>query len=92
MIDPKRREMFADLYRLAEYYECPPFHPGDIEGNANWFLKANDEALYPFFKKYPEDQLACDLAIAIVDNANRKALEANKQHKGGNYEQIALSL
>ena len=92
MIDPKRREMFADLYRLAEYYECLSFHPGDIEGNANWFLKANDEALYPFFKKYPEDQLAGDLAIAIVDNANRKALEANKQHKGGNYEQIALSL
>ena len=92
MIDPKRREMFADLYRLAEYYECPSFNPGDIEGNANWFLKANDEALYPFFKKYPEDQLAGDLAIAIVDNANRKALEANKQHKGGNYEQIALSL
>ena len=91
-IDPNRREMFADLYRLAEYYENPPFRHGDVEGNANWFLKANDEALYPFFKKYPDDQLAGDLAIAIVDNANRKALEANKQRAGGNYEQITLSL
>lgn len=92
VIDPKRREMFADLYRLAEYYECPPFRPGDIEGNANWFLKANDEALFPFVKKYPEDQLAYDLVLAIVENANRKALEANKQRAGGNYEQIKISL
>lgn len=92
VIDPKRREMFADLYRLAEYYECPPFHPGDIEGNANWFLKANDEALFPFVKKYPDDQLAYDLVLAIVENANRKALEANKQRAGGNYEQIKISL
>ena len=92
VIDPRTREMFVDVYRLAEYYECPPFHPGDIEGNANWFLKANDEALYPFFKKYPDDQLAGDLAVAIVDSANRKALEANKQRAGGNYEQITLSL
>ena len=81
VIDPKRRQMFADLYRLAEYYEQPPFKPGDIEGNANWFLKANDEALCPFFKKYPEDQLAGDLAVAIVDDANRKALAANKQQR-----------
>lgn len=79
MIDPKVREMFADLYRLAEYYEQPPFHPGDIEGNANWFVKANKEALYPFITKYPDDQLACDLALAIVEEANRKAVEANIQ-------------
>lgn len=92
VIDPKRREMFADLYRLAEYYERPPFRPGDIEGNANWFLKANDEALFPFVKKYPEDQLAYDLVLAIVEDANRKALEANKQRAGGNYEQIKISL
>ena len=81
VISEKRREMFVDLYRLAEYYEQPPFQPGDIEGNANWFLKANDEALYPFFKKYPDDRLAGDLAVAIVDEANRKGLAANK--KGG---------
>ena len=82
MIDPKAREMFADLYRLAEYYEHPPFRPGDIEGNANWFLQANDEALYPFFNKYPDDQLASDLAVAILDAASRKAVEANKQQAG----------
>jgi hypothetical protein len=69
--------MFADLYRLAEYYEQPPFHPGDIEGNANWFLKANDEALYPFFKKYPDDRFAGDLAFAVLEEANRKAVKAN---------------
>ena len=32
VIDPKRREMFVDLYRLAEYYERPPFVSGDIAG------------------------------------------------------------
>lgn len=79
MTDPKVREMFADLYRLAEYYENPPFRHGDIEGNANWFLRANDEALYPFFKKYPDDLFAGDLACAVVENANRKAIEMNKQ-------------
>ena len=79
MIDPKAREMFADLYRLAEYYEQPLFHPGDIDGNANWFVTANDEALYPFVTKYQGNQLACDLALAIVEEANRKAVEANKQ-------------
>ena len=40
---------------------------------------ANDEALYPFITKYPDNQLACDLALAIVEEANRKAVEANKQ-------------
>ena len=79
MIDPKRREMFADLYRMAEYYEQPPFCPGNIDGNANWFVKANEEALYPFVTKYPDNQLAFDLALAIVEDANRKAVEANNQ-------------
>lgn len=77
MIDPKAREMFADLYRLAEYYENPPFQPGDIEGNADWFVKANEEALYPFVAKHHGDQLACDLAFAVLEEANRKAVKAN---------------
>ena len=72
MIDPNRREMFTDLYRMAEYYEKPPFHPGDIEGNANWFAQANEDLLMPFCKKHP-DQLALDLALAIVDDASRQA-------------------
>lgn len=78
VIDPKRREMFTDLYRLAEFYESPPFQPGDIEGNADWFLVANEQALVPFFRKHGEDQLAIDLALAVVDAANRLGVEANK--------------
>lgn len=72
------REMFKDLYRMAEYYEQPPFRPGDIDGNANWFVKANDEQLLPFLAKYPDSKMAIDLAVAIVDEASRKAAEANK--------------
>ena len=78
MIDPKRREMFTDLYRLAEYYESPPFEPGDIDGNADWFMKANDEMLMPFLEKHGLDQLAADLAFAVLDAANRLGAEANK--------------
>lgn len=77
MIDPKRREMFTDLYRIAEYYEQLPFRPGDIEGNANWFVIANEEQLRPFLTKYA-DQMAMDLVMAIVDEASRKAAELNK--------------
>ena len=78
MIDPNRRQMFTDLYRMAEFYEQPPFQPGDIEGNANWFAKANEDWLVPFVRKYPE-MLAFDLAASIVDDAGRKAKEANNQ-------------
>ena len=78
VIDQKRREMFTDLYRMAEYYEQPPFKPGDIDGNADWFVKANDEQLLPFLSKYPDNKMAIDLAIAIVDEASRKAAELNK--------------
>ena len=77
VIDPKRREMFTDLYRMAEYYEQPPFRAGDIDGNADWFITANREQLQPFMAKYP-DQIALDLAMAIVDEASRKAAELNK--------------
>ena len=77
MIDPKRREMFTDLYRIAEYYELLPFRPGNIEWNANWFVVANEEQLQPFLTKYT-DQMALDLAMAIVDEASRKAAELNK--------------
>lgn len=77
MIDPKRREMFTDLYRLAEYYEKPPFQPGDIDGNAEWFVEANEKMLLPFVRKYPGDKLALDLALAIVEAANRLGVAAN---------------
>ena len=76
MIDPKRREMFTDLYRLAEYYENPPFIPGETQKNAEWFVIAMNEALYPFLNKH-NDQMASDLAWDIVEDANRKAVKAN---------------
>lgn len=79
MIDPRRREMFKDLYRLAEYYESPPFAPGDIERNAQWFVTAMSEMLSPFLCKYSSFQMAADLAFDIVEDANRQAVEANKQ-------------
>lgn len=81
MIDPKRREIFVDLYRLAEYYERPPFKPGDIDGNADWFIAATSEQLMPFLTKYQGSQLASDLAMAILDDANRQAVEMNRLEK-----------
>ena len=78
MKDQHRREMFIDLYRLAEYYEDPPFKPGDIDGNADWFVMAQEAQLAPFLLKYPGDQLAADLAMAVIDEANRQAVETNK--------------
>lgn len=77
MIDPKRREMFTDLYRMAEYYEQPSFKPGDIDGNAQWFVVANEEQLRPFITKYPDNQMALDLALAIIDEASRQARKMN---------------
>ena len=76
MIDPKRREMFTDLYRLAEYYESPPFSPGDVEGNCAWFERAQNEALMPFLRKWGEG-LPADLAFAVLDEANRLGKAAN---------------
>lgn len=92
MIDQRRREMFTDLYRLAEYYESPPFKPGDIDGNADWFVNANKETLIPFLQKYDGDQLAFDMACAVLEEANRLGVEANKAMKEEQYEQIKISL
>lgn len=78
MISEKRREMFGDLYRIAEYYEKPPFKNGDIDGNAAWFDDATKKYLEPFIRKYNDDQLAADMIFAILDDANRQAVEANK--------------
>lgn len=79
MRDPKRREMFTDLYRMAEYYESPPFQPGDVEGNSAWFVKAAEEALKPFSVKWSADPLAVGLACAVLDEANRLGAMANKE-------------
>lgn len=79
MISEKRRELFGDLYRLAEHYEKPPFLPGDIEWNAAWFADATKDVLVPFLSKYEDDQLAMELADAILNDANRQAVEANKK-------------
>lgn len=80
MIDPKRREMFVDLYRLAEYYERPPFVSGDIAGNAAWFVKAQEEMLLPFLAKY-SDKFASELVTAILNEADRLAVAANKSER-----------
>lgn len=78
MKSQSRRDMFTDLYRIAEYYEDPPFQPGDIDGNADWFVKAQDEMLKPFLMKYQDSFLATELVMAVVDEASRKAAEMNK--------------
>ena len=78
MIDPERRTMFTDLYRLAEFYERPPFQPGDIDGNANWFVEAQEKALMPFLMLHGKDEMAVGFAMAILEDANRQAVEANK--------------
>lgn len=77
MISEKRRELFVDLYHLAEYYEAPPFKPGDVTGNSDWFCKAADERLKPFFKKH-DSALAMGLVFEIVEDASRRAAEINK--------------
>lgn len=81
MVSAERRDMFGDLYRLAEYYEAPPFQPGDIDGNAAWFIKAHHEQLMPFLRKYEADPLAADLAEDVVNDASRRAAEMNKEMK-----------
>lgn len=81
MISPERRNLFGDLYRLAEYYENPPFKAGDIEGNAKWFDEATKQTLTPFLNKYKDgdlNQLSIALAIAVVDEASKKAAALNK--------------
>lgn len=77
MISTERREMFADLYRIAECFENPPFKPGDIDGNAEWFTKTFREMIMPFQQKY-NNKLAADLVFAITDEASRKAALYNK--------------
>lgn len=77
MISEQRRDMFKDLYRMAEYYERPPFRPGDIDWNAEWFVTAENAQLRPFLTKYPDNQMALQLALAIVDDASRQAREMN---------------
>ena len=79
MIDPNRRKMFSDLYRLAEFYEQPLFQPGDIDGNANWFVMAQERALKPFLMQHGSDELAVGLAMAILEDANRQAVEMNER-------------
>lgn len=81
MISEERRNMFRDLYRLAEYYEAPPFRPGDVDGNADWFIDATSEQLTPFLTKYRGSQLTSDLAMAILDDANRQAVVMNRLEK-----------
>ena len=71
--------MFTDLYRLAEFYEQPPFQPGDIDENANWFVMAQEKALIPFLTKHRNDKMAIGLAIAILEDANRQAVEMNER-------------
>ena len=79
MISSDRRTMFTDLYRLAEFYEQPPFQPGDIDGNANWFVMAQEKALIPFLTKHGNDKMAIELAMAILEDANRQAVEMNER-------------
>lgn len=78
MIDQRRREMFVDLYRLAEYCENPPFKPGAIEENGAWFDTANREQVLPFLEKYKDMPLAADLAMAVYTEADRKAVAMNQ--------------
>lgn len=79
MISAMRREMFGDIYRLAEFYEDPPFKPGDIDGNSAWFIAAHEAQLMPFLRKYQTDPLASELAMAIVEEASKKAAVMNNK-------------
>jgi len=79
VINPKRREMFKDLYRLAEYYEAPQFAPGDIDGNADWFAIAQEAVLMPFLNKWADDDLAGALAFDVVEATSKLAAEANRK-------------
>lgn len=83
VINNKRRDMFVDLYRMAEYFEKPPFKPGDIEGNARFFEDAMEKILAPFIEKYKDDRMAYDLAIAVYDDASRQAAKANRESRSG---------
>ena len=86
MNDPKNREMMSDLYRMAEYYEDPPFRAGDIEGNSQWFIEAQEKVVKPFILKYHDSQLAADLAVAVIDEASRKAAKMNREVRQDGHE------
>lgn len=79
MKNPKRREMFSDLYRLAEYYEEPPFEDGNIDRNAQFFADAAKTILMPFLEKWQNDKLAADLAFDVIEEASEKAKRANER-------------
>ena len=70
--------MFGDLYRLAEHYEDPPFKPGDVDGNGDFFIRAMHEVFLPFTQKYKDMRLATALAMDIVDECSARAAEFNK--------------
>ncbi len=78
MISEAKRQMFVDLYKLAEQYENPPFHAADVEGNSRWFDAATKIVLNPFLNKYKGNQLAMDLAVAVVDEASKRAAVLNQ--------------
>lgn len=79
MNSDSRRQLFIDVYKLAEFYEVPPFQPGDIEGNGNWFIMSYETVIKDFLAKYEGNKLAYDLVSAVIDDASRRAADANKQ-------------
>lgn len=82
MIDRKRREMFGDLYKLAEDCEKPPFVIGDTEGNVQILAGIARDKLNPFLAKYDGDKLAEALAMAVYEEAGRLAKDENQDAKG----------
>lgn len=82
MIDQKRREMFGDLYKLAEDCEKPPFVRGDTEGNVQILIRIARDKLDPFLAKYGGDKLAEALAMAVYEEAGRLAKDENQDAKG----------
>lgn len=82
MIDQKRREMFGDLYKLAEDCEKPPFVRGDTEGNVQTLIGIARDKLDPFLAKHGGDKLAEALAMAVYEEAGRLAKDENQDAKG----------
>lgn len=65
MINPNRREMMRDLYRMLEKYEMPP---KDFDGEATIsYYDSLFEDYRQFYERYKDDDFALPLAVALFE-------------------------
>lgn len=70
MINPNRREMMRDLYRMLEKYEMPP---KDFNGEATIsYYDALFEDYRQFYERYKDDDFALPLVAALFETIDNR--------------------